>query len=96
LSSLQISEHPSYLEEELGVAVIANRAPYFHWTEQGVHNQASDHIARKIWRLGPMGKLIGLSNFKHTYEVDGTAQQRRKLFQRPDIASLEEEILIRQ
>ena len=87
-------ENPSYLEEELAVAIVAHSAAYFHWTEQGVDNQAANHVAGKVGRLRPIWKLIRFSNFELSNQVDGAAQQRRKRLQCPDIASLKEEVLV--
>jgi len=76
------------------VAIVSHGAAYFHWTEKGVDNKASNHVAGKVRRLGPIWKLIGFSNLEFSNEVDGAAQQRRKRLQCPDIASLKEEVLV--
>lgn len=47
------SEDPTNPEEELAVAIVADRPSYFYWTEDRVDNERSDHVSWHMRRLGP-------------------------------------------
>ena len=46
-----VSENPTHLEGELGVAIIADRASYFHRAEDRVHDERPSPISEEVGRF---------------------------------------------
>ncbi len=91
-------EQASNSEEELTMACVAVRVSCFHWSEDGVHDQADCTVgweARKP--CSPCSVLaVDLRGLVHSDDIDATSQQGWQRRHLAEIAQLEEEVLVHQ
>jgi hypothetical protein len=61
------------LEIEFRMAVVAEGAPNFHGSEDGVDDKSPNDVSREVRRLRSIRKPIGLADLERTEKIDGAA-----------------------
>src|SRR5215469_4827754 len=76
------------------MAVVADGASYLHRSEDRVYDKRPDDVSRQVGRLRSVGKFISLADLERAKKIDGATEQRRQVFQCPNIACLEQKVLV--
>src|ERR1700741_2878276 len=89
------SKEPSQLEIKLVMTAVANAAPENHRADERLHQDGGVEVHGQAG-VGRAEGSVRLADFVVRHQVDVLAEKRGEFFEAPDVAGLEQKILVGQ